>query len=112
MSASQDKTQKVTFVYSNLYQLYKKGQEQPTGPVPVIRKASKILKADNLRQSAAVREFAPAEFIGKRVPKPEVVLRAEDNQALESLKKNLNDLNDLHSRLRFMLKELEDLVKE
>ena len=117
MSATQDKTQKVTFVYSNLYQLYRKGQDAPAQQaqaVPAVHRVapSPILKVDQLQTSGAVREFTPAEFIGKRVPNPEVVLRAEDNRALEGLKKNLSDLNELHSRLRFMLKELEDLVKE
>jgi hypothetical protein len=37
--------------------------------------------------------------------------QAQDT-AIQSLKDNLKNLNDLHSRLRFMLQELEELVKE
>ncbi len=33
-------------------------------------------------------------------------------ESIESLKQNLRSLNQLHSRLRFMLKELEELVQE
>ncbi|OFZ54153.1 MAG: hypothetical protein A2428_02245 [Bdellovibrionales bacterium RIFOXYC1_FULL_54_43] len=131
MSASRDKTQKVAFVYSNLYQLYRKGKEtahpveaaqvQPQAQPPTgqalaasagaaVVRSGNVLKSDDLRAAAlAITPYAPTEFIGKRVPRPEVI--ATKNSAVESLKKNLQELNDLHSRLRFMLKELEDLVK-
>lgn len=128
MSATQDKTQKITFVYSNLYQLYRKGkdaaQKAPgfnpslSAPLAVPAKDSRahILKTGDLKAEAVrVEPFQPAEFIQKRVvPRPDVLppRRPGQSEAVESLKKNLKSLNDLHSRLRFMLQELEDLVKE
>ena len=121
MSASRDKTQKVTFVYSNLYQLYKSGKETAqsaevnAAPVAVNRN---VLKTEDLRKAAVspatqpkVSNYVPTEFIGRRLPKPEAIAE-HSNSAVDSLKKNLEQLNDLHARLRFMLKELEDLVKE
>ena len=137
MSATQDKTQKIAFVYSNLYTLYKKGKEAAIAAPNVMPSAApfgltraslsalapnytsgKVLKTENLAQAKVnVTEFRPAEFIAKRVEtvreplrvaKPEVI----QNHALNDLKKNLKNLNDLHARLQFMLKELEDLVKE
>jgi hypothetical protein len=142
MSATRDKNQRVTFVYSNLYQIYRKGKEAAVSadPEAVIAKykaaesgastlglsSGKVLKAKDLNVAApaespqpaiAVRAYEPVELIGKRLPKPASLATLTSahhvqNDALNSLKQNLNALNDLHSRLRFMLQELEDLVKE
>lgn len=102
MSATRDKSQKFTFVYSNLYSIYKKGLKTensvsvsapPPAPAPVIR------------------SYTPAELIGKRVPRP-AVIRTDAESPIQSLKQNLQQLNELQARLRFMLKELEELIKE
>lgn len=138
MSATRDKSQKVAFVYSNLYQLYRKGKEAAQGAEvggaqaeaqvsPEQKSSGKVLKADDLHQNSfaqlkadavRVHAYQPVELLGKRIPKPEAIKGAapaavpSQAQALDSLKQNLQALNDLHARLRFMLKELEDLVKE
>ena len=134
MSATQDKSQKITFVYSNLYHLYRKGHEaakKAEVPVPPPAAVSgKVLKTHDLGNpifaaAARVNSYNPAELIGKRLNRPNVLgpsapsvaaaqaqTRKIQNSALSSLKDNLKNLNDLHSRLRFMLQELEDLVKE
>jgi len=111
MSATHDKSQKITFVYSNLYHLYKKGKE-------AAQKASasgNVLKADDLHNPKFVAQkniskHQPVELLGKRVERPAIL--PPKNPAIDSLKQNLKTLNDLHSRLRFMLQELEDLVRE
>lgn len=127
MSATQDKSQKTTFVYSNLYQLYKKGQtaaknaEIPAESVakvdatPFVAPSSRnVIKSGDAKINAAkinvakVTEYHPSSLIGKRVSRPESI---SSNAALSSLKDNLKNLNDLHARLRFMLQELEDLAK-
>ena len=134
MSATRDKNQKVAFVYSNLYQLYRKGTEaaqsapQPkpsSSPVSSGPVSSGIIKGDVLKSGelssphAAVQPYRPVELMAKRqgihqgakavLPRPSL---AAPNESIQSLKDNLKALNDLHSRLRFMLQELEDLVKE
>jgi hypothetical protein len=125
MSATRDKSQKVTFVFSNFYRLYKKGKQAAMNPHEV--DASRhVLKAADVKTlqtrdalnppapdltapfAVNVREYRPAEFIGKRIPKPPVL---PSSTALVSLRANLKSLTDLHSRLKFMLEELEDLVK-
>lgn len=134
MSANRDNTQKSAFVYTNLYQLYRKGTEnsdtmksffQVPGSMPSERN---VLKTGNLKTEAApqISEYTPPTFINNKT----TVLTAEikavvdhtgvtkksslgpQAAALESLKDNLKSLNELHSRLRFMLQELEELVKE
>ncbi len=127
MSASSDKTQKPAFVYSNLYHLYRKDQHvQASAPeaIAIPRTSTpgvtsgKVLKADDASAAAvSIESYRPTEFLGKRLdkpmtlPKPDVLL-ASQNDAIKGLKQNLQSLNDLHSRLRVMLKELEDLVRE
>jgi hypothetical protein len=138
MSATRDQGQKIAFVYSNLYKLYQKGKTaaqdapapqdsaqfevQAEAPVAVMQKplatSSNIIKADDLhnpeKPAAKISNYNPTEFIGKRVvARPAVISKAgAPREAISSLKDNLKSLNDLHSRLRFMLQELEDLVKE
>lgn len=133
MSATQDKTQKVAFVYSNLYQIYRKGKdaaqkaELPVASPLAVPGRKSVLKSEDLRAKAAaqaepaprpavIQEYRPAEFIGKRVARPAVIpprpQQIQQREAIDSLKQNLKSLNDLHSRLRFMLLEIEDLVKE
>ncbi|MCM2322429.1 MAG: hypothetical protein NDJ90_04120 [Oligoflexia bacterium] len=126
MSATRDKNQKAMFVYTNLYQLYRKesrkeqvNSEEIESLPFVARPNRNILKAEELRAAAAapaaapqprIEAYNPPAFIGKRVERPEY-LAPQRNEAIESLKENLKTLNDLHSRLRFMLQELEELVK-
>jgi hypothetical protein len=138
MSATRDKNQKTTFVYSNLYQLYKKGKEAAVqAEVPAAPASSQVLKVENLNEptfaatKVKISSYQPTEFIQKRIEKKPAVLKVaeqanqfvrpfsvseapavDQNPVIESLKNNLKSLNDLHSRLKFMLQELEDLVKE
>ena len=118
MPANRDKNQKFTFVYSNLYRIYQdtKPSTQPVESVgakaPIRRgppvTSGKVLKAENLKAGGAaaveVRSFTPATLRAPESMAP--------NSALDSLKKNLEQLNDLHQRLKFMLSELEELAKE
>lgn len=156
MSASRDKSQKPTFVFTNLHSLYRKGVDaagtaevEGAGVGLVVKNASAapaaassvsappadsratesreipkteasragvsgtVLKAQDLRAEApaepAVRRHSPPEFIAKRVARPPVL---PPSSAVVSLRENLKALNELHQRLRFMLQELEDLVKD
>jgi len=116
MSATRDQSQKVTFLFSNLYQVYKKGHQTAKDYKP--SQASGIIKVRDKNQ--VIEKHEPVQFITKYVdhlkqPKLEAVPESAEiiqKHALLGLKDNLKSLNDLHSRLRFMLKELEDLVKE
>lgn len=119
MSASQDKSQKITFVYLDLYKLQKKMKEKepealkqelgsPTFSLPG-KTSGQVLKAAQVSQNGVpdrVQPYVPASLIGKRV-----VPAAPRNEVVESLKENLKSLNQLHARLKFMLEELEELIK-
>jgi hypothetical protein len=118
MSASQDKSQKFKYLHSNLYQIH--GKEDPTPKETAASKyasSSRVIKAEDVNSApVAVQQkqsYVASEVAGKRVLRPGVISGAQSQSlALEGLKQNLKTLNDLHSRLRFMLEELEDLIKE
>lgn len=159
MSASRDKTQKTAFVYSNLYQLYRKGKEAassaeiPSMPAPESGPESKpeskydalqsyfqlpnpmgtlaseknVLKTADLKAQAApeVSPYQPPSLLAKRIVEKPKAIQLESNHshpahpahpvqsaAIQSLKENLKTLNDLHYRLKFMLEELQELVKD
>jgi hypothetical protein len=138
MSATRDKNQKVTFIYKNFHHLYKQGTKnvQDAARSAEVRVEShlnpsgQVLKVEDLNSQVfgvvKVAPYSPPEFLGKRVARPAVLPAAKPavapvaaptaalptNPAIESLKENLKSLNDLHGRLRFMLQELEELVRE
>ncbi|MGK5089695.1 hypothetical protein WDW86_19255 [Bdellovibrionota bacterium FG-2] len=130
MSATYDKSQKIAFVYKSFHKLYHESKAQaqaqaqpqrsPAVPPALPVGSGAVLKAAQVNQNSFghlnVAPFTAPHFIGKRVARPSVLpdalMVAPTNPALEGLKDNLKALNDLHSRLRFMLKELEDLIKD
>jgi hypothetical protein len=167
MSANRDTSQKTTFVYSNLYQLYRKGKEaaeqaavpasetqaslnnsgnttvrasepvaanpaesvsdlrqavfQLPNPMGTLASEKNVLKTGDLKADAApaISAYQPPSLLAKRiVEKPQALKQVQQNAmpaqsaAIESLKANLKTLNDLHARLKFMLEELQELVKE
>lgn len=149
MSANRDTSQKTTFVYSNLYQLYRKGKEaadqaqvptqasapvanaaesvadlrqavfQLPNPMGALPSEKNVLKSGDLKAQAApaVNAYEPPSLLAKRiVEKPQALKQAQQmpaqSAAIQSLKDNLKTLNDLHARLKFMLEELQELVKE
>ncbi len=111
MPATKDPSQKPTFVYTNLHHLFKKGREAAKAapvppPVPV---SGRVLKAEDLKKIPASHE--PIGFLSKRVLAAAAQpVRPAPQSAINDLKGNLNRLQDLQGRLRFMLQELEDLV--
>ena len=76
MSATRDKSQKTTFVYSNLYQIYRQGKEA------ALTKGI-VIKPENIKDPLAVRPFRPAELLGKRIELEQATrLKEEQNRLL------------------------------
>ncbi|MGE4233124.1 MAG: hypothetical protein AB7F43_07330 [Bacteriovoracia bacterium] len=93
--ANRDKNENIGFLYTNIHQLYKEIQKTQNNES---LSSKKVFKAEDIANSnLKVTKFKPQAF--------------EQNRALDSLKENVNKLQDLHSRLRFMLRELDTLVK-
>lgn len=128
MSATRDSSQKHAFVYSNLYHLYRKGKDA-AGAAPVPSDATstqgivtgKIIKADEMAPGMLglrVARHEPPALLGKRLGlntgremRPAKVDLAR-REAIDGLRNNLKSLQSLHERLRFMLKEIEELSQE
>ena len=108
--ANRDKSQKAAFVYTNIYEIYKKAQAAEVAP---LTSDSRVIRADQ------IADLNISKFNPPKLARPESALQQAQNAALpaganpfDDLKANINRLRDLHSRLRFMLKELEDLVEK
>ncbi len=132
MSATRDPSQKHTFVYSNLYQLYQKGKVAAhAAQVPTPTKSDetsraglatgRIIKAEEMQNAVhgtapiglRVARHEPLNLLGKRIEvnrpaKTDLKRRA----AVDGLRDNLRQLQGLHERLRFMLKEIEELTND
>src|SRR6476620_2775596 len=75
MSATQDKTQKTTFVYSNLYSIYRKGKEAASGAK--LDAAAAVIKTGDRNPAQVfsetpaakpeIREYKPISLLNKRV---------------------------------------------
>lgn len=133
MSANKDKDQRVTFLFSNLYKAQKQREADAEAKgiaIPTQTSESSIVKVGDLKTGVISKQmnitaYQPTELLGKKIelarnkesllnPAPKTVTpsRSQANEALEGLKENLRSLNELHSRLKFMLTELEDLTKK
>lgn len=122
MSATRDRSQKIKLVVSNDRSLSSKKQDQFEAGAPRIAEefTSKdyqayVIKAEDLKkhqirqyedQNLSPLSSAAQGSVGSLSKSHEHCPRG----ALEGLKQNLKTLNTLHSKLRFMLKELEELV--
>lgn len=123
MSAYLDKSQGVTFVYSNIFQLYRQAKEARldapfVAPRPVAPKTQPRVLKDT---DAKVETYQPKELNSgeaRTFPVPMGVREAEEKakrqaaHPVASLQKNLSELTDAHEKLRFLLKELEALTKK
>lgn len=118
MSAYLDKSQGITFVYSNIFDLYKKAKEAKLD-APFVAEQPRVLKAADLK---AAQPFRPEELktpaTERPFPVPMGVREAEEKakklgaRPVANLQKNLTDLSDAHEKLRFLLQELESLTKK
>ena len=126
MSAYLDRSQGFTFVFSNIYDLYKKAKDAKLDDPflaeikPEIKKELKkedfgrVIKNNDPRFQ--VKAFSPEKLNSERpFPVPMGVREAEEKamrqnaKSLHDLQKNLGELKDAHSKLHFLLKELEEL---
>ena len=118
MSFSKEKNQKprLVVVSSNF------GAEKPVVTSSIVAKHlaySQVIKSEDLKSNpvSAVKidQYLPSEVVGKRAAVLPAAARSTTSQsrlALDGLKQNLNTLNDLQARLRFMLTELEALIQK
>lgn len=126
MSAYLDKSQGITFVYSNIFDLYKKAKESRLDApfaVEALRSEAptrgRVIKASELAKEAP-KAFQPAELktseTQRTFPVPMGVQEAEEKarklRSVQNLQKNLSDLSSAHEKLRFLLQELESLTKK
>jgi len=103
--ASRDRSQGIAFVYDNVLELYKKAKAgNLSEPVKII-KSSKV-------PAIYIKAFKPKEFIIPAKILDPSLNASSAGPSFRDLKSNIENLRNLHSRLRFMLSELEEIVDE
>lgn len=124
MSAYLDKSQGITFVYSNIYELYKRAKNAKLDEPFVVERAKLDKNARVIKEGDGVRieEFKPKALHsvnGERTfPVPMGVREAEEKalkanqRPVAELQKNVKNLTEAHEKLRFLLQELEALTKK
>lgn len=121
MSAYLDKSQGITFVYSNIFDLYKKAKEskidapfvaERTAPQARVLKEGvakvEAFQARELETNTGERPYA----VPMGVREAEEKAKRQNMRPVANLQKNLNELTDAHEKLRFLLQELESLTKK
>ena len=117
MSAQYDKSQGITFVYSNIFELYKKAKESKIDS-PFVVGESRVLKNGKAKAEA----FQPTELKSPENQRPFAVPMGvreaeeksmrQNTRSVASLQKSLSEISDAQSKLRFLLQELEALTKK
>lgn len=114
--ATRDRSVNIGYSQTNVYLLYKKAK--------AAQAAAAQTEAAGESATAGARIFRSEDLQNIRVtrlenrvlhaPAPAAAQSSEDHssnlRSLDDLRKNLDKLTDMHSKLRFMLCELEDLV--
>lgn len=133
MSASRDPSEKITFLFTPMSKLVQKVRESeiPAAPQKANPGRARVLKSEELRQASPrpglVREYR-APQIQPTAPKPsepaplsaglarEILtadLRLQAHRSeLQNLEKSLQELEEIEKRLKFMMLELEELLKD
>ncbi|NUM88720.1 MAG: hypothetical protein HUU37_05920 [Bdellovibrionales bacterium] len=133
MSAYLDRSQGFTFVFSNIYEIYRKAKDSKLDDPLVVERIKKadpsarqrsgrVIKAgtpeaESARKLSELSELRPEN--GERsFPVPMGVREAEEKamrqnmKPISHLKENLGKIEDAHAKLRYLLSELEDLTKK
>lgn len=117
---SDEKGDRIKHIHSNLYQICSP-EKEPKIPHPYsgLRQSSILKKGMFLdthlseKLGIKVEAYKASAIEGRRVDRPKDLPGApvfNQTQAMEDLKGNLKNLQDLQMRLKFLLKELEQWV--
>ena len=121
MSAYLDRSQGVTFVFSNIFELYQKAKNAKLDE-PFLVEPPRVYKQGAINPSVKVTAYQEKniETDAKRTfAVPMGVREAEDKaRALSAqlgsagIRKNIDELKEAQQRLRFLLQEIEAMSKK
>jgi hypothetical protein len=97
MSATRDQSQKITFLFTRL-----QPQQTSESEISASLTKSEIIKVGSI-ETAQVKPYHPSQLLGVR--------NSQDESISKSLTQSLNQIEDLQSRLKFMLSELKALTE-
>jgi hypothetical protein len=107
MSAIKDPQQATTFIYSNFYQLYRKGKldklQQKELASGVVLKSRSVTETPGVAEVRVVNS-QQAEDLSKWT-------HAQPNEGKKDMAAHLKSLRDARKRLMFLMSELDELLK-
>ncbi len=107
MSATHDRSQNISFIFTRLKPLpaLSEGNNQPEASfVRLGIETNQILKTAEVRAEAP-RSYSPLQLLGAQTSKVSI-------EAAQSLSSNLNQLDEIQARLKFMISELKELTAD
>jgi len=118
MSATRDHSQKIHFIPTNFYRLYRKGLEAAKTADLRGVDSGRVIKAHQV-QEFAIHEPVLVALKNASLPAPAAPVAHEPfAHALRSegvvgqLRANLRDLQAIQGRIRFLAREIQDLTKK
>lgn len=111
-----DKSQGITFVYTNIYELYKKAKQvaqEEQGPVVVSQ--GKILTGEEAKKVQTIdwKKANRNHIVPMGVQEAErKAMEQKGQNPFNRLKKDLKELAKAHAKLRYLLAELENMTRK
>ena len=118
MSATLDKKQGITFLYQDLYTVFNKARSGTHASIASNDSPRVIKKSEDPSVQAYQAKELDLNKSNRHFPLPLGVREAEQKAtakkvaAMQELRKNMENLSGAQARLRFLLKELNDLSKK
>ena len=106
MSAVKDSQQNVTFVYSNFYQIYRKGKVQVEAQKELAKGV--VLKSHSVVETPAVAEV---RVVSSQQTEELRQWSTNETESKKDMAANLRQLRDARKRLNFLMSEMEELLK-
>lgn len=116
MSATRDKTQRFTFVFNNIYNVYLKTKPGVNLNKPVLKAEELVATRPNSSGLAASLNSASQNLSPVKSSAPLVSeatkSAAVPHLALTNLKRDLSQLQEIQGKMRFLLQELEEMMRD
>lgn len=106
MSAIKDPTQNTTFIYSNFYQIYRKGKMQSQQQQELAKGI--VLKSHSVIETPAVAEV---RVVSSKQTEELSQWAGNASEGKKDMAAHLRTLRDARKRLNFLMNEMEELLK-
>lgn len=109
--ATRDTSSKIGFSNTNVYVLYKKAKQEESNQqaAAAAYQSGKIIRPED-SSPHKIEKFEPAQIASAPAMHHDEHALFSQLESIDHLKKNMERLQELHSRIRIMLNDLEAVV--